>query len=66
MMDLEATVAALAPRLIRYGTGCTGDPSIGEEAAQEALAALVSRWRRHGAPESPEALMELIEEHGGE
>ena len=54
-MDLDSTVAALAPRLVAYATGRTGCRSTGEDVAQEALVALVSRWRLFGPPESPEA-----------
>ncbi len=56
-VDLDATVAALAPRLVVYATGCTGCRSTGQDIAQEALAALVLRWRRFGPPESPEAFV---------
>ena len=56
-MDLDATVAALAPRLVAYATGRTGCRSTGQDIAQEALAALVLRWRRFGPPESPEAFV---------
>lgn len=54
-MDLEDTLRALAPQLLRYCLGQTGDASLAEEAAQEALTALVQRWRRHGPPDCPEA-----------
>ena len=54
-MELETAVRELAPQLLRYGLGRTGDPALAEEAAQDALAALVQRWRRHGAPECPAA-----------
>ena len=54
-MDLDATVAALAPRLVAYATGRTGCRSTGQDVAQDALIALVARWKRHGPPESPEA-----------
>jgi RNA polymerase sigma-70 factor (ECF subfamily) len=54
-MDLETAVAELAPQLLRYGLGRTGDAALGEEVAQDALAALVERWRRHGAPDCPAA-----------
>ena len=54
-VDLDAAVAALAPRLVAYATGRTGCRSTGEDVAQEALTALVVRWKRHGPPESPEA-----------
>jgi RNA polymerase sigma-70 factor, ECF subfamily len=54
-VELETAVNDLAPRLYRFCLGRTGSPEAAEEAAQEALAALVSRWRRHGPPDSPEA-----------
>lgn len=56
-MELDATVAELAPRVLRYCLGRVAAPEVAEEVAQEALAALVSRWRRHGPPESPEAFV---------
>lgn len=56
-MDLEPLVDSLAPRLLRYCLGHTGDRALAEEAAQDALLALVGRWRRHGPPESPEAFV---------
>ena len=54
-MDLEATVRELAPQLLRFCLGQTGDAAMAEEAAQEALTALVQRWRRHGPPDCPAA-----------
>jgi RNA polymerase sigma factor (sigma-70 family) len=59
-VDLEAAVAALAPRLVAYATGRTGCRSTGEDIAQDALTALVLRWRRHGPPESVEAFVFAI------
>lgn len=56
-MELEATVAELAPRVLRYCLGRVGAAEVAAEVAQDALAALVSRWRRHGPPESPEAFV---------
>src|SRR3954465_15456426 len=56
-VDLETVAAALAPRLVAYATGRTGCRSTGQDIAQEALAALVLRWRRFGPPESPEAFV---------
>ncbi|HEX2224255.1 MAG TPA: RNA polymerase sigma factor [Thermoanaerobaculia bacterium] len=53
-MDLERTIQDLAPRLLRYCLGRTGDRDLAEEVAQETLAALARRWRRYGPPESPE------------
>ena len=49
-VDLDAAVAALAPRLVAYATGRTGCRSTGEDVAQDALTALVVRWKRHGPP----------------
>lgn len=54
-MDLETTLAALAPKLLRFCLGQGGDPYLAEEAAQDAMTALVRRWQRLGAPESPDA-----------
>ncbi len=54
-MDLEATLCELAPRLLRYCLGFAGDRPRAEDGAQEALTALVARWRRHGPPDSPQA-----------
>ncbi len=54
-MDLETTLSDLAPRLLRYCLGRAANRPLAEEGAQEALTALVTRWRRHGPPESPEA-----------
>jgi RNA polymerase sigma-70 factor (ECF subfamily) len=54
-VDLEQTIRELAPRLLRYCLGRTGDRDLAEEVAQETLAALARRWRRYGPPESPDA-----------
>jgi RNA polymerase sigma-70 factor (ECF subfamily) len=59
-MDLEATLTGLAPELLRYCTGASGDPAAGEELAQEALTALVSQWRRHGPPDSSRAFVFVV------
>ena len=59
-MDLEATLAEVAPGLLRYCTGASGDPVAGEELAQEALTALVTYWRRHGPPESTRAFVYVV------
>ncbi len=59
-MDLESTLGELAPRLLRYCRGRTANHQLAEESAQEALTALVTRWRRHGPPESPEAFAFVI------
>lgn len=59
-MELETALRELAPQLLRYALGRTGDPSLAEEVAQEALAALVQRWRRHGPPECPAAFVFAI------
>jgi RNA polymerase sigma factor (sigma-70 family) len=54
-VDLEGVLGDLAPRLLRYATGRTGDLGLGAEIAQDSLTALVQRWRRLGPPDSPEA-----------
>ncbi len=54
-MELETAVKELAPQLLRYSLGRTGDVGLAEEVAQDALAALVQRWRRHGPPDCPAA-----------
>jgi RNA polymerase sigma-70 factor (ECF subfamily) len=54
-MELETAVRELAPQLLRYSLGRTGDVSLAEEVAQDALAALVQRWRRAGPPDCPAA-----------
>jgi RNA polymerase sigma-70 factor (ECF subfamily) len=59
-VDLETLVAELAPRLVAYAIGRTGCRSIAEDVAQEALSALVARWRRFGPPDSPEAFVFTI------
>lgn len=56
-MELETAVRELAPQLLRYSLGRTGDAALAEEVAQDALAALVQRWRRHGPPECPAAFV---------
>ena len=55
VVDLDATVAALAPRLIAYALARTGSRPTAEDIAQEALTALVRRWRQGGPPDSPDA-----------
>lgn len=54
-MDLETTLTQLAPKLLRFCRGLSRDAHLAEEAAQEALTALVSRWRQHGPPDCPDA-----------
>ncbi len=56
-MDLERDVAALAPGLLRYCRGRTGDPALAEELAQDALATLVERCRRGSPPRCPAAFV---------
>ena len=49
-------MTALAPRLIGYVFARTGCHGIAEDIAQDALTALVRRWRQQlGPPESPDA-----------
>ena len=59
-VELESVAAALAPRLVAYGLGRTGCRSTAEDIAQDALTALVRRWRTMGPPESPEAYVFAI------
>ena len=54
-MELETVVRELAPQLLRYSLGRTGDAELAEEVVQDALTALVQRWRRHGPPDCPAA-----------
>ncbi len=56
-MELEETVNRLADGLLRYCLAVTGDPAVAEDVAQEALAALVSRWRRRGPPDAADAFV---------
>ncbi|MCZ7651691.1 MAG: hypothetical protein M5U13_11240 [Thermoanaerobaculia bacterium] len=55
MDDLEREIRRIAPAVLRFAVGVAGDREVGADAAQEALAALVQRWRRHGPPAEPEA-----------
>lgn len=64
-MEMESTVRALAPRVLRFCLGRLGAPDLAEEVAQEALSALVARWRRHGPPESPEAFVFAVARRRG-
>lgn len=57
IVDLENTIRELSPGLIRYCMARVRDRSLAEEIAQESLAALVQRWSRHGAPDSPQAFV---------
>lgn len=54
-MDLDDTLDDLAPKLLRYCSGLAADHGLAEEAAQDALIALVGRWHRLGPPESAAA-----------
>jgi RNA polymerase sigma-70 factor (ECF subfamily) len=54
-VDLEAVATMLAPRLIAYALTRTGCRATAEDIAQDALIALVRRWRTAGPPESPDA-----------
>jgi len=59
-VDLDATVRELAPRVLGYCILETGDSFLAEDIAQDALTALVQRWRRHGSPDSPGAFVFAI------
>jgi len=54
-VDLDAVATALAPRLIAYALARTGCRGAAEDIAQDALTALVRRWRHAGPPASPDA-----------
>jgi RNA polymerase sigma factor (sigma-70 family) len=57
IVDLDATIRLLAPRLLRYGIARTGDPAIAEEVAQESLTAYVRRCHTSRPPDSAEAFV---------
>jgi RNA polymerase sigma-70 factor, ECF subfamily len=59
-VDLEAALADVTPRLLAYAFGRTGSRSAAEDVVQDALAALVRRWRRVGPPESVDAFVFAI------
>jgi RNA polymerase sigma-70 factor, ECF subfamily len=59
-VDLDTAVAMLAPRLVAYALARTGSRADAEDVAQDALAALVRRWRLAGPPDSPEAFVFAI------
>ena len=59
-MSLEAALGELAPRLLRYCVGYLGDRGLGEEIAQESLAALVKAWDTPGRPANPDAFVFAI------
>jgi RNA polymerase sigma-70 factor (ECF subfamily) len=59
-VELEEAARALAPRLIAYALGRTGCRGTAEDIAQDALLALVRRWRQAGPPESPDAFVFAI------
>ena len=54
-VDLDAVATVLAPRLVAYALARTGCREAAEDIAQDALTALVRRWRLLGPPESPDA-----------
>ncbi len=59
-VDLDATLRDLAPRLLRYCAGALRDTSLGEEIAQECLAALVKAWQAGRPPDNPDAFVFAI------
>jgi RNA polymerase sigma-70 factor (ECF subfamily) len=58
--DLDEAAGTLAPRLIAYVLARTGCRRTAEDIAQDALTALVRRWRHVGPPESPDAYVFAI------
>ena len=59
-VDLDDVVRVLAPRLFAYALARTGCRGTAEDVAQDALTALVRRWRHVGPPESPDAFVFAI------
>jgi RNA polymerase sigma-70 factor (ECF subfamily) len=59
-VTLEVALRELAPRVLRYCVGYLGDRSLGEEVAQESLAALVTTWHRWGPPRHLDAFVFAI------
>jgi RNA polymerase sigma factor (sigma-70 family) len=59
-VELEEVAKALAPRLVAYALGRTGCRGTAEDIAQDALVALVRRWRQAGPPQSPDAFVFAI------
>ena len=59
-MSLEAALGELAPRLLRYCVGYVGDRGLGEDIAQESLAALVRAWETPNRPDNPDAFVFAI------
>jgi RNA polymerase sigma-70 factor (ECF subfamily) len=59
-VDLDDAVRDLAPKLLGYGYLETGDRALAEDIAQDALTALVQRWRRLGPPDSPSSFVFAI------
>jgi RNA polymerase sigma factor (sigma-70 family) len=59
-VTLEAVLLELTPRVLRFCVGYTGDRSLGEDVAQESLAALVRAWRTSGPPDSPDAFVFVV------
>jgi RNA polymerase sigma-70 factor, ECF subfamily len=57
IVDLEGTIAGLAPRVLRYAVARVGEASLAEEIAQESLAALVRRCRNGSPPDCPDAFV---------
>ena len=60
MVELDAAIRELAPRLVRYGISRLGDADLAEEVAQDSLTALVRHWRSQGQPASAEAFVFAI------
>jgi len=60
IVDLEGTIAELAPRVLRYAAARVRDASLAEDVAQESLAALVRRCRNGRPPDCPDAFVFAI------
>lgn len=59
-VELERTVETLVPRVLRYCMARTRSWELAEDVAQEALTAVVHRWRTTGPPDSPIAFALVV------
>jgi RNA polymerase sigma-70 factor (ECF subfamily) len=64
-VDLEDAVRDLAPRVLRYCRLKLGDAALADDVAQEALTALVHRWKAAGPPDWPAAFVFAIARRRG-
>ena len=60
IVDLERTIADLAPRVLRYANARLGDPALAEDVAQESSGGARSGLQERRAPDSAEAFVFAI------